>query len=291
MAKYGRGISELLANLEDSRTEVSSEDKIYSLPIGSIEANPLQPRKNFNEDALNDLATSIAEHGIIQPLVLTKKGDKYLIVAGERRFRAAQMAGLTEVPAVVRKFSEQTSREVSLIENLQREDLNAIESAKAMKELMDTYRLTQEELARRIGKARPSIANTLRLLLLDEEVQNLVRDGKLSAGHARTLIPVSNVEDQIKFALEAIEKQMSVRDLERKVRFYISPEKEKKVLVKTNITPEMRELVDDMKRVFMTKVKLVGNQEKGRIMIDYFSKGDLQRVYELINSLKTSDFQ
>lgn len=283
--KYGKGISELLANVEDERTE--GGQKILYLPINEVRPNPLQPRKFFDETALKDLAASIAEHGIIQPLVVTKKGDKYLIVAGERRYRAAMLAGLTELPAVVREFTEQSSREVSLIENLQREDLNAIEAAEALKELMDSYKLTQEELAKRIGKARPSIANTLRLLFLDSNVQILVRQGKLSAGHARTLIPVTNVRHQIQFAHEAIEKQMSVRELEKKIRYYLSPEKAKKEEpIKAVVTEEMRGLVDDMKRVFMTRVKILGNEQKGRIYIDYFNSSDLQRIYELVEKLK-----
>lgn len=283
--KYGKGISELLANIEDDRIE--GAQKILYLPINDVRPNPLQPRKFFDESALNDLAASISKHGIIQPLVVKKQGSKYEIVAGERRYRAAILAGLTELPAVVREFTEQSSREVSLIENLQREDLNAIEAAEALKELMESYKLTQEELAKRIGKARPSIANTLRLLFLNEKVQNLVRQGKLSAGHARTLIPVTNVRHQIEFANEAIDKQMSVRELEKKVRYYLSPEKAKKEEpVKVAVTEEMRGLVDDMKRVFMTRVKILGNEEKGRIYIDYFNGADLQRIYELVGKLK-----
>lgn len=295
--KFGRGISELLANVEDARTEIGTVsesaavtddgDKIYSVLIEDIKANPLQPRKYFDEDALKDLATSIEEHGIIQPLVVKKDGTGYIIVAGERRYRAAKLAQLKEVPVVVRDFSDQITREVSLIENLQREDLNAIEAAEAMKELMESYRLTQEELAKRIGKARPSIANTMRLLLLNNEVQDLVRQGKLSAGHARTLIPVTNAEHQIKFAQEAINAQMSVRELEKRIRFYLSPEGEKKKEPeKTAVSDDMKETVSCMKKVFRTKVKILGNAQKGRISIDYFSEADLQRILSLMNKIR-----
>lgn len=285
--KFGRGISELLANVEDARIDAVSggADKIYSIPIKDVAANPDQPRKHFDEAALRDLASSISEHGIIQPLVVRRRGDKYIIVAGERRYRAAIMAGLSELPVVVREFSDQSSREISLIENLQREDLNAIEAAEAMKELMESYRLTQEELAKRIGKARPSITNTLRLLMLDVEVQDLVRQGKLSAGHARTLIPVTNVEHQKNFAYDAIDRQISVRELEKKIRFYLSPETApKKESIGNVITREMKSYIDDMKKSLSAKVRISGNEQKGKISIEYGSKDELLRIYEYIKN-------
>lgn len=284
--KIGRGISELLANVEDDRKK---EDTVSFVKLKNIKANPKQPRKSFNEESINELAASIKEHGIIQPLVLKKDGENYIIVAGERRFRAANIAGLKAVPAIIKELSDQKTREISLIENLQREDLNAIEAAEALKELMDIYSLTQEELAARIGKARSSIANTLRLLLLEKKVKQLVREEKLSAGHAKTLIPITSPEAQLKFAEEAIGEQLSVREMEKKVRYYLHPEKEPKKMnatQKTRLNTEMKSFVDGMKRTFMTRVKLIGNEEKGRIIIDYFTNDDLQRIYELMERIK-----
>lgn len=284
--KIGKGISQLLANVEDERKR---EDIVSFIKLSEIRANPKQPRKSFNDESIKELADSIKEHGIIQPLVLKRDGENYIIVAGERRFRAATLVGLKEIPAIIKELSDQKTREISLIENLQREDLNAIEAAEGLKELMDIYSLTQEELAARIGKARSSIANTLRLLLLEKKVKQLVREDKLSAGHAKSLIPITDAAVQLSFANEAIEQQLSVREMEKKVRFYLHPEKQPKKMnpeQKTKLNTEMRAFVDGMKRTFMTKVKLIGNEEKGRIIIDYFTNDDLQRIHDLIARIK-----
>ncbi|MDD4315691.1 MAG: ParB/RepB/Spo0J family partition protein [Clostridia bacterium] len=285
--KLGKGISQLLANVEDERINAKS-DKILFIAVGSIKPNPGQPRKSFGEEGIAELAESIREYGILQPLVLKKDGDSYIIVAGERRYRAAKLAGVQEVPAIIKELTDQKTREISLIENLQREDLNAIEAAEALKELMDSYDLTQEDVAKRIGKARPSIANTLRLLMLDKRVQQMVREDRLSAGHARTLIPVTNTQDQIRMANLAAADGLSVRELEKMVRYYLHPEKQPKKMndeQKARMTSEMRAFADRLNRVFMTKVKLIGNEQKGRITIDYFSKDDLERIYEMIDKL------
>lgn len=285
--KIGRGISQLLANVEDER--VDSAERVLYIETKKIKANPNQPRKSFDEESIKELASSIKEYGILQPIILKKERDEYIIVAGERRYRAAKIAGLQNIPAIVKELTRQTTGEISLIENLQREDLNAIEAAQAMKELMEGYNLTQDELAKKLGKARSSIANTLRLLLLDVRVQQMVKEDKLSAGHAKALIPVTDKEHQLKFAYEAYEKQISVRELEKKIRYYFHPEKEPRKLKeeeKVRISAELRSFVDDMKKVFMTRVKIVGNEQKGRISIDYFTNDDLQRIYEMIEKLK-----
>lgn len=290
MAKrVSRGISQLLANVEDVGEVVIAEDKILTLPLDRIYPNPNQPRKNFNEESLKELSDSIIEHGIIQPLVVTKEKDGYMIIAGERRYRAAVIAKHSEIPVIVREMNEKKIRETSLIENLQREDLNAIEEGEAIKELMKNYQLTQEEIAKQLGKARPSIANTLRLLTLTEEVKQMVRENILSAGHARTLVSVTNPVHQIELAQTAINEGWSVREMEKRVKYYLKPETEPKKLtdtVREKLSLEMREFVDDMTRVFATKVKLMGNEAKGRITIDYYSNDDLQRIYEIINNLK-----
>ena len=188
------------------------------MSLDKISANPNQPRKNFDEQAMKELADSILKHGVIMPIVVNDNGDgTYMIIAGERRFRACKLAGRNTIPVVIRKYSAREIKEISLIENLQREDLNPIEAATAMKQLMLEYKLTQDELAERIGKSRPAVANTLRLLNLAPDVMSLVAEGKLSAGHARTLVPLP-AEAQMQFAGEAVKGQFSVRELEKKVR-------------------------------------------------------------------------
>lgn len=284
-----RGLNALLANIEDLTSDVRTEDKIYSVPLEKLIPNPDQPRKSFNEESLIELAGSIRNHGIIQPLVVKKRADDYIIIAGERRYRAAKMAGLTEVPVIVKEYDESKTREISLIENLQRENLNAIEESEAIRELMDSYGLTQEEVSQKLGKARPSIANTLRLLNLTGEVKELVKKDKLSAGHARALLAVTNPAHQIEMAKKAILEGWSVRETEKQVKYYLKPETRPNKItekVKEKMSVEMRSFVDDMTRVFATKVRLMGNEQKGRISIDYFSNEDLQRIYEVIETLK-----
>lgn len=256
------------------------------MPLSDIYPNPDQPRKNFDEQALRELADSIKKHGVIMPIVVNKDGKgKFMIIAGERRFRATKLAGLKTIPVIVREYSKREIKEISLIENLQREDLNPIEAAAAMKQLMVEYKLTQDELAERIGKSRPAIANTLRLLSLTPEVMQLVAEGKLSAGHARTLVPLAN-EDQLQFASDAVKSGMSVRELEKKVRAYnISPEllEEKKKKKRALASVELKNLVERMRFAFRTKVSLIGNDQKGRIYIDYYSRDDLDRISEILD--------
>lgn len=256
------------------------------MPLTDIYANPNQPRKNFDEQALRELADSIKKHGVIMPIVVNadNKG-RYMIIAGERRYRASKMAGLKTIPVVIRSYTEREIKEISLIENLQREDLNPIEAAAAMKQLMVEYKLTQDELAERIGKSRPAIANTLRLLSLTPEVMQLVAEGKLSAGHARTLVPLAS-DDQVQFASDAVKSGMSVRELEKKVRAYnISPEllEEKKKKKRALASVELKNLVERMRFAFRTKVSLIGNDQKGRIYIDYYSRDDLDRISEILD--------
>ena len=296
MAKrIGKGLSALLANIEDERvlpvqpTEVVEGEKVYNIELDLIEANPNQPRKYFGEKQQRELEDSIRVQGVISPIILVKCDDKYMIVAGERRYRAAKAVGLNTIPAMVKQIDERMIREISLIENLQRENLNAIEEAEAVQELMKLNGYTQEQLANRIGKARSSVANIVRLLSLEDEVKSLVAQDRLSAGHARALIPITDRETQIDFAYQAADGEMSVRELEVKVRYYLNPDKAPRKMSakeKSRLSLEMREFVDDLKRVFSTKVKLVGNENKGRICIDYYNKDDLQRIYELIATLK-----
>ncbi len=256
------------------------------MELEKISANPNQPRKNFDEQALRELSDSIKKHGVIMPIVVNDNKDgTYMIIAGERRFRACKLAGRQTIPVVIRNYTPREIKEISLIENLQREDLNPIEAATAMKQLMVDYKLTQDELAERIGKSRPAIANTLRLLNLCPEVISLVAEGKLSAGHARTIVPLP-AEDQQNFARDAIKSQYSVRELEKRVRaFNIPPEvlDERKKKKRALASIELKQLVERMRFTFRTKVSLIGTDKKGRIYIDYYSRDDLDRIAEILD--------
>lgn len=298
MAKgLGKGLDELFGETEAAYEQVFEHRSAFGyteeerknaeeMPLDKIFANPNQPRKNFDEQALKELADSITKHGVIMPIVVNDNGDgSYMIIAGERRFRACKIAGRTTIPVVIRKYSAREIKEISLIENLQREDLNPIEAATAMKQLMVEYKLTQDELAERIGKSRPAVANTLRLLNLCPEVMMLVAEGRLSAGHARTIVPLP-AEDQLQFANEAVRSQYSVRELEKKVRAYnIPPEvlEERKKKKRALASIELKQLVERMRFAFRTKVSLIGTDKKGRIYIDYYSRDDLDRIAEILD--------
>lgn len=282
----GKGLNALLSiyDEEEQQENVSRETKqpqsIEGIDISLIYANPNQPRKNFDETALKELASSIKMHGVIQPIVVNKAEDgKFMIIAGERRWRASKLAGLTQIPAFIRNYTPKQIKEIAIIENLQREDLNPIEAAKAIKQLMEEYDLTQEAVADRIGKSRPAIANTLRLLSLPSDVVDLIEKNKLSAGHARCLVSLSNPLEQTKVAQIAIAKKLSVRDVEKLVKNLLNPVKERP---KTEQSIELKAMIEDMQKTFSTKVSAIGNDNKGRIYIDYYSKDDLDRIAELI---------
>ena len=291
----GRGLGALLSAYEEEsshgadekliRNDISNSGGVTEIEIKEIKANPNQPRKNFDQEALKELAASIKTHGVIQPILLNKNSDGYIIIAGERRFRAAKLAGLDTIPAVVKNYTERQIKEVAIIENLQREDLNPIEEAKAIKQLMEEYHLTQETVADRIGKSRSNIANSLRLLTLYPEVVDMVEEGKLSAGHARCLVVVSNVNDQLKLAKAAENGKMSVRDLERAVKELLTPKAPTRPKEQQSI--ELKELINNMQRVFSTKVSAIGNDNKGRIYLDYYSRDDLDRIAEILELVQS----
>ena len=285
----GKGLEALLSTYDDYDETVknTSNQSTNEIDISKLIANPNQPRKNFDQTALEELASSIKVHGVIQPLVVNDQKDgTYLIIAGERRFRASKLAGRSTVPCIIKDYSEKQIKEISIIENLQREDLNPIESARAIRQLMDEYKMTQELVSERIGVSRPNIANTLRLLTLCPEVITLVENGKLSAGHARCLVPVQDYNTQIKLALSASDNKMTVRDLEKAVKNILKPKTDSpKVPQEQSI--ELKELVNEMQRTFATKVSVMGNDKKGRIYIDYYSRDDLDRIAEMISLLKT----
>ena len=292
----GRGLESLFAMYDEDNSNVNITNNngnkkpvngVDEIDINLIKPNPNQPRKNFDQEALDDLACSIKVHGVIQPIVLNQMEDgSYMIIAGERRWRASKIAGLKTVPSVIKNYTERQIKEISIIENLQREDLNPIEAARAIKQLMDEYKLTQEVVSERIGKSRSNIANTLRLLSLYPEVIKLVEEGSLSAGHARSLVVIDDVNLQLRLANQCIKEKWNVRDLEKAVKKVLNPQVVKKVSSDQSL--ELKELVNQMQRVFSTKVSAIGNDNKGRIYIDYYSRDDLDRLADYVEIIKKS---
>lgn len=285
----GRGLGALLDDY-DNNEELNDNGKYnetetktgFEIDITKLFPNVNQARKLFDEEALKELAASIKIHGIISPIVVVPKdGGKYMIIAGERRYRASLIAGLTKVPVIIKNYTEREIKEISLIENLQREDLNPIEAARAIKELMDEYRFTQETIAERLGKKRPTIANSIRLLSLHPEVIALVEANRLSAGHARCLIPIEDAVAQIRYAKASCDNKATVRDLEKAVRDYLAPKPDKKPAPEQSL--ELRELIATLQRTLATKVSAMGNDRKGRIFIDYYSTDDLNRILDIIS--------
>ena len=255
------------------------------MKINSVEPNINQPRNSFDDDKIDDLAESIKVHGVLQPIIVTKKGDYYQIIAGERRWRASKKAGLKTIPAIVRDYDERKIREVALIENLQRQDLNALETAKAIKELMEEHSLTQEEIAKTLGKSRSAIANTLRILNLDERVQELVADGKISEGHARTLASIESPQKQYKLAMDIINLDLNVREAEERTRME-KAETTKKSGKKQEVSKLeiiYKDIENRLKRALGTKVSFKPlTKSKGKIIIEYFSSEELERILEIL---------
>lgn len=290
----GKGLGALLGDSEQEYEahllDQGGQAATQEVAIHLIDPNKNQPRKHFDEVALNELANSIRIHGIISPLIVVKQsGGRYMIIAGERRWRACKKVGLTTVPVIVKDYDEQQIKEISLIDNLQREDLNPIDTALAIKQLMDDYHYTQEQVAERIGKSRPAVANTLRLLSLAPNVRAMVADGRLSPGHARCLVVVESADAQTQLADIGAKNQPSVREFEKLVKNYMNPAKsEPKPKPEQSI--ELKELVTRMQRTFKTKVSVLGNDRKGRIYIDYYTRDDLDRLSELIEFAEKHSF-
>lgn len=271
--------------LGDRNTDEDFSENIVEMKINSIEPNSNQPRKNFDDEKIEDLAESIKVHGVLQPIIVTKKGDYYQIIAGERRWRASKKAGLKTIPAIVRDYDEKKIREVALIENLQRQDLNALETAKAIKELMEEHSLTQEEISKTLGKSRSSIANTLRILNLDERVQELVASGKISEGHARTLASIPSPQKQFKLAMDIINLDLNVREAEERSK--IAKEevtnKSKKKPETSKLEIIYKDIENRLKKALGTKVSFKPlTKSKGKIIIEYFSSEELDRILELL---------
>lgn len=285
----GKGLDSLIAKKVTTDT-VTTDDvsRETLLNINQVEPNPNQPRKRFNEDKLQELADSIKVHGIIQPLVVQKEGDRYIIIAGERRWRAARLAGVKEVPVVIRDFTEQELYEVALIENIQRQDLDPIEEANAYSNLIKEHHLTQDEVAERVSKSRVTITNSLRLLKLDPRVQQMVIDELLTGGHARALISIEDPEEQYNVANRIFDEKLSVRETEKLV---------KKILHPKSVTPEepiseadeaiYRDIEENLKTIIGSKVKITRKPGgKGNIEIEYYSTDELDRILDLLRSVR-----
>lgn len=256
------------------------------IKLSLIEPNREQPRKKFDEEALQELSDSIKQYGIIQPLVVKKNADYYEIIAGERRWRAAKMAGMKEVPVIIKEYTDQEIVEISLIENIQRENLNPIEEAIAYKRLLDEFHLKQEEVAKRVAKSRTTVTNSLRLLKLDEKVQQMVIEEKLTSGHVRALLAIEDKNAQYNIAKKVYDEKLNVRDTEKLVKLVLSPKapKVKKKLTHEEIYHDMEER---MKEIFGSKVSIQRKSEhKGKIEIEYYSDEELERILDVMNTMQ-----
>lgn len=289
----GKGLDVLIqANDEMLETIAPQNDNKNGetiLKINDIEPNREQPRKVFNEDALEELAESIREHGVIQPLLVQKEKDYYKIIAGERRWRAAKKAGLKEIPVIIKDYTEQQIVEISLIENIQREDLNPIEEAMAYKKLSEEFSLKQDEVAERVSKSRATITNSMRLLKLDERVQGLLIEDMISTGHARALLAIADKEDQYNMAMKIFDEKISVRETEKMVQAYNKPKPVKK---KEDIISESEQVIyqkieENLKEILGTKVSIQRKtKNKGKLEIEYYSNEELERIIELLEGVR-----
>ena len=293
----GKGLDSLIpdsignSRTKDSKSQNGKNDSEKGtidtfIKITKIEPNREQPRKNFDEDALLELAESIKQHGLIQPILVQDRKDHYEIIAGERRWRAAKLAGLKEVPVIIRNFTEQEIVEISLIENIQREDLNPIEEAQAYKRLLNEFNLKQDEVAERVSKSRTAVTNSMRLLKLCDEVQQMVINDMLSTGHARAILSVEDPEEQFILAQKIFDEKLSVRDVEKYVKNLNKPVKQKKEEPK-NIEFIYKDLEEKLKQTLGTKVAVSSKENgSGKIEIEYYSNEELERLMELLTSVK-----
>lgn len=275
----GKGLDALLGDYSEPTASGLQELDIYL-----IDTNEDQPRKTFDKEKLEELAESLRLHGVVQPIVVRKIGERYSIIAGERRYRAARMAGLTTVPVVIRDMDEMQAREVALIENIQRENLNPIEEAAAIKSLMDLHDLTQEEVSKRISKSRPAVSNSVRLLSLPEEVQDMVKEGKLQAGHARAILSIPDDLNRTIVARRIAESGASVREAEKLVKAELNPRMEPAVpkAEKRPADPDLRAAEDALRERLGTKVSIQGGMSKGKLVIEYYTKDQLSGLYDLL---------
>ena len=283
----GKGLDSMIPEKKTKAEMKEAQDKsLAEIKISEIDPNMGQPRKKFDEDELLELAESIKIHGVIQPIILTKRGKRYEIIAGERRWRASKLAGLVKIPAVIREYTDKEIMEVSLIENIQRQDLNPIEEATAFKNLIDEYKMKQDDLAERVSKSRSAITNALRLLKLDDKVKAMLAEGLISTGHARALLAVEDKNKQQILATKIFDEKLSVRETEKLVK-QIPENKEPKKEEKSSEKLIYKKLEDSLKSIIGSKVSIKGRDNgKGKIEIDYYSIEELDRITELLSTIK-----
>ena len=279
MTGLGKGLDALFGPTPEEE-KVKDDDVLKNLKITEVEPNREQPRKNFNQEALEELAKSIKEYGLIQPIVVTEKDGYYCIIAGERRWRACKLAGLEEIPAIVREDDERKNKEIALIENIQREDLNPFEKALGIKNLMESYNLTQEEVAKKLGKGRSTIANSIRVLNLEPRVLELAKQGKISEAHCKLLLAITDPEKQYLTAIDIIERGTTTRELEQTNKEINKKQISKEELKKINIL--YKDIENTFQGFFGTKVKMAPGKKRGKIIIEYASNEDLERILNII---------
>lgn len=283
----GKGLSALIEDdLEEKISEQTNSGVIY-IKTSEVEPNRSQPRKNFNEDSLHELAESIKQFGIIQPLIVSKKDKYYEIIAGERRWRASKIAGLKEVPVVIKNFNDEDVLAVSLIENIQRENLNPIEEAIAYKRLLTEFMLKQDDIAERVSKSRSAIANTMRLLNLDSRIQQMIIDEMITSGHARALLAIEDSQSQYELAYKIFDEKLSVRETEKFIKHILKPPTKRQTTVHNLLEPIFKELEKNIQEILGTKVKINRKSEnKGLIEIEYYSNEELERITDLLSGIK-----
>lgn len=282
----GQGLSALIPDELEEKIALDNNKDVLKVKITLVEPNPNQPRKQFDEDALHELSESIKSFGVLQPLVVVKRDKFYEIIAGERRWRASKIAGIKEIPVIVKQFSDEEIVEVSLIENIQRENLNAIEEAVAYQRLIEEFNLKQDEIAEKVSKSRSAITNTLRLLQLDKRVQTMVVDEMLSSGHGRALIAIKDAELQVEIATQIFDQKLSVRETEKLIKKILVPRKEPKSKKDPMFDPIIQSLQKNIEEILGTKVLIDAKKNKGKIEIEYFSNNELERIVELIQQIR-----
>lgn len=295
----GRGLDAMISDTAKPRSadkaqekplqqETNPKDKVFMVKLSQVEPNRKQPRKQFDEDALLELAESIKQFGVLQPLLVQKKDDYYEIIAGERRWRASKLAGVKEIPVIVKNFSEQEAVEISLIENIQRENLNPIEEAAAYKRLMEEFHLKQDTIAERVAKSRTAVTNSMRLLKLDERVQQMLIDEMLTTGHARALLSIENKELQYSTAVKVFDEKLSVRETEKLVKEVLNPAQKGKPQEKDRAQDLIYEQLEEkIKGIIGSKVAIHRKtKDKGKIEISYFSQEELERIVELLETIR-----
>ncbi len=288
----GKGLDALIPTYDTRYESEGVEDgnhlateSILNIKLNDIDPNPNQPRKDFDRDGIEELAVSIKNHGVIQPIIVRKTGKRYMIIAGERRWRAAKLAGLTHIPAIVRDLDERQMYMITLVENIQREDLDPIEEAKGIKKLMDEYDLTQEEIANEVGKSRSAIANTMRLLKLPNWVQNLIKEGAIAPGHGRALLALNDKEDIREVVDRVIERELNVRETERLVKA-LNNEKKTNTQTSNQKPTYIIDIESTLEECLGTKVNINPGKKKGVIQIEYYNNDDLERIMDTITKSK-----